>query len=91
MAVTLIRGRVLDPRGDPVAGAAVYVVSAPVALPDIAMLTNEQGEFDLAFQAPGLYTIGARSDEWGAAQAGVEVVGEEAISLQMRLNKSEGA
>lgn len=91
MAATIIRGKVLDPRGDPVAGAAVYVISAPVGLPDIAMLTDERGEFDLAFPAPGLYTIGARSDEWGTAQAQVAVAGEEMVNVEVRLKSTEGA
>jgi hypothetical protein len=91
VAVTIIRGKVVNPRGDPVAGAAVYVVSSPVSMPDIAMLSDERGEFALAFPAPGLYAVGARSGEWGAAQTKVEVAGEEEVTIEIRLTAAEGA
>src|SRR5690554_4595918 len=41
--MTLIQGQVVDPQGSPLAQVAVYVISAPVRMPDIAQLTGEQG------------------------------------------------
>src|SRR5688572_24244841 len=63
-----IRGRVLDPQDQPVVEAAVYLVSAPVPMPDIAQLTDEEGRFAFAAPSPGPYTIGVHSDRWGTTQ-----------------------
>ena len=57
----LIRGRTHDRDGRP-RSASVYIVTAPVAMPDIAQLTAEDGFFVLSLPAPGTYVIGARSD-----------------------------
>ena len=61
----IIRGRVLDKEGAPVAQAAVYVVAAPQPQPDIAQLTGADGAFDVDAGSPGAYVIGARSDTAG--------------------------
>jgi hypothetical protein len=82
--MTIIQGQVVDPQDRPLAQVAVYVISAPVSMPDIAQLTSEQGEFTLSAPAPGSYTIGARSDEWGATQAEVEVQGAEPVAVKMQ-------
>ncbi len=83
--MTVLRGQVVDPDGRPVLEAAVYVVSAPVPMPDIAQLTDEQGQFSLSAPVPGRYTVGARSDRWGSAQADVVVHGEDTISILIQI------
>lgn len=82
--MTTISGQVLDPEGRPIGGAAVYIVASPVSMPDIAQLTDDEGRFTLSAPAPGRYTVGARSDRWGAAQAEVEVAGEGPASVKVR-------
>jgi hypothetical protein len=82
--VAIIRGQVFDPEGRPLAEAAVYVVSAPAAMPDIAQLTDGEGRFSLNAPAPGTYTFGARSDAFGQAQNVVEVGGEEPAAVEIR-------
>lgn len=89
--MTLIRGQAFDPEGAPVVGAAVYVVSAPAAMPDIAQLTDGDGRFALAAPLPGRYTLGVRSDDFGQAQSQVEVAGEEEVSVEMRFRRTEEA
>lgn len=80
----MIRGRVLDPRGQPVAGAAVHVVAAPAAMRDIAQLTGHDGCFDLSVAADGLYKIGARSAGGQTAGAEVHVSGQPCVDVELR-------
>jgi len=87
--VNLIQGQVLDPQGRPVAGAAVYVASAPAAMPDIAQLTDADGRFTVAAPVAGRYTLGARSDEFGQARAEVEVGGGGAVVVEIRFGRPE--
>ena len=87
--MSVIRGHVVDPEGHPVAEAAVYVVSAPTNTPDIAQLTDDQGQFATSAPVPGSYTVGARSDKWGSAQAEVEVSSEGEATIEIRFNKME--
>lgn len=72
----------MDPQDHPVVEAAVYLVSAPVPMPDIAQLTDEEGRFSFAAQSPGSYTIGVHSDRWGTTQKTIEVSAEEALEVQ---------
>ena len=76
--MTILRGRVVDPDDRPEIGATVYILSAPVSMPDIAQITDERGEFMLAVTAPGCYSLGSRSERWGTAQTEV-MVGNEAV------------
>jgi hypothetical protein len=71
--MTVIRGQVVDGAGQPVALAAVYVVSAPEPQPDISQLSGADGSFALAGRAPGTYVIGARSDAAGQGRTSVVV------------------
>jgi hypothetical protein len=79
----LIHGSVLDVSGRPVALARVYFVKAPVAMPDVAALSDAQGRFTLSVPQAGDYEIGASSDT-GSASATV-VVGERGGQLQIKL------
>jgi len=49
-----VRGRVLDPAGDPVSGAQVTLAGAP------PKMTGGNGRFDLGELAPGRYTLDVR-------------------------------
>lgn len=68
------------------AEAAVYIVKAPVNMPDLAQLTDEQGQFMVPAPVPGLYTLGARSDEWGPVQTEVEVSGTEPVTIELKFS-----
>ena len=80
----LIHGTVLDMSGRPVGQARVYVVDAPAAMPDIALLSDPQGGFTLSAPQPGAYEIGASSDIHGSASARV-AVGERGAQLVIKL------
>lgn len=53
----LITGDVVQSGGQPIVGARVLFVDAPVAVPDIAALTDAAGRFTLAAARAGTYTI----------------------------------
>ena len=57
-----ISGSVRDPGGAPIADARVFFVSGPVALPEIAALTDGAGRFVLSAPAAGTYELGIAAD-----------------------------
>ncbi len=67
----LIRGRVVDGQGHPVAGSRIMVSQGPVPVPDIAMLSGADGSFAMAVPAPGRWQLLAATDE---AQARADVL-----------------
>jgi hypothetical protein len=81
----LVDASVTDPAGRPVAQARVYVVDAPVALPDVAMLTGADGTFRLALPAPGVYRIGISADGHMQQTATVVAAPGPPIALQVTL------
>jgi protocatechuate 3,4-dioxygenase beta subunit len=83
--VTVIHGRVIDGQGKPVAQAAVYIVSAPAAMRDIAQLTNGDGRFAISVSVPGPYRFGARSDGGQTASAEVNVSGQTSVAVELQL------
>jgi len=71
----LVSGLVRDASGRPIAGARVSFTSGPVALPDIAALTDGGGAFTLTASAPGTYEVEAVADGFASRKVSV-VVGE---------------
>ncbi len=68
----MISGTVRDGHGRPVAGARVYIVDAPAAVPDIAALTDESGRFALGTGVPGRYVVEAAAEGWKPVRATVD-------------------
>jgi Carboxypeptidase regulatory-like domain len=68
----VIAGVVRDGRGDPVDSARVYVVGAPVSLPDIAALTGSDGTFSIGVPVTGRYTVEATAEGSGSAHTTVD-------------------
>jgi len=83
--VTRIFGTVTDANGEKVAEASVYFIEGPVALPDIAQLTNDEGEFRLTAPAPGTYRIGVRAGGAEPVEATVEVHEEAEVTVAVNL------
>lgn len=71
--------------------AAVYIVSAPGAMPDIAQLTDGDGRFTVGAALPGRYTLGVRADAFGETRQDVEVGGEKSVSVEVRFGAPEEA
>jgi Carboxypeptidase regulatory-like domain len=83
----VIRGRVLDDQRRPLRGARVYVVRAPVSMPDIAQLTDEQGGFTLAAPVAGTYRIGIAAEKYAAQERDVKVAAEAPGEMLFELRK----
>ena len=49
--------RVVDQTGRPIPEVAVAIVEAPQAMPDLAQLTNTEGELDWGALPSGSYTL----------------------------------
>lgn len=79
-----LSGTVLDAAGTPVAGARVYLVKAPGAVPDTAALTGADGRFVLGAAQPGDYEVACSTDDLGSASARA-VVGARGATVELRL------
>ncbi len=75
----VIRGTVTTRSGRPAGRARVYFRSAPVPVPDIAVVTREDGTFEMTAPVPGTYAIGAMTDDAGGGEATI-VTGPEGLS-----------
>jgi hypothetical protein len=84
--MALISGKVVDEHGQPVAWARVMFARSPVPIPDIALMTGEDGSFTLSVPANGSYEILTMSDEHGQGKATVEVT-DERHDVEVRLGK----
>ncbi|MFP2927239.1 carboxypeptidase-like regulatory domain-containing protein [Pyxidicoccus sp. 3LG] len=73
MSPAIVSGRVVGPDGQGVAGASVYFVQAPVALPDIAQHTGADGRFSLSVPVAGRYRLGVNAPGWPVRERDVEV------------------
>jgi Carboxypeptidase regulatory-like domain len=82
-----IAGLVLNAQGQPVAGARVFIVSAPGAVPDMALLSDEQGRFTLPAPLAGHYEIGASSDAGGSARVATVTTLHESPPVVLRLGQ----
>lgn len=71
--MAVISGIVRDRAGKPVAEARVYVAESPEPMPDVAMLSGEDGTFRVGAPAPGTYVIRCTSDDLGSGSATVNV------------------
>ena len=81
----VIYGTVRDPRGNPVPQARVYFTAAPVALPDIAALTDAGGAFSLAVPSAGTYQIESAADGFTATSVTVDVKPDQETKLEIVL------
>jgi len=76
MSSSVIRARVLDTEGHPVAGARVFFVRGPSSFPDVAALTDASGLVLLAAPSPGIYEVQAVADGFQPQTIAI-TVGEE--------------
>jgi hypothetical protein len=83
--VTTITGTVRDRAGQPIAGARVSFLTGPVALPDIAAMTDEAGTFTLSAPAQGTYRLGCYADGYSPAEVEAEVTAGQAQRLDIKL------
>jgi hypothetical protein len=87
MAPAVVAGRVVDPDGQPIAGASVMFSASPVAVPDIAELTGSDGSFAMAAPAIGSYRVAVYATGHAAAEREVEVSAVAAAALEIVLER----
>jgi hypothetical protein len=81
----LISGVVYDARERPVAQARVYFTDGPVPMPEIAMLTGEDGSFTLSVPVSGTYQIGFAKDEFAPTKVKVAVESGKQAHVKVKL------
>lgn len=79
----VISGKVAGVSGDPIVGARVCLIDGPVALPDIAALTNDQGAFSLSAPAAGGYRLKCFADDLRPVE--VDVVVEQGFNQEINI------
>lgn len=82
-----VTGIVRDSGGHVVANARVAFASAPVAVPDIAVLTDSKGAFALSAPAPGRYVVACYADGYSPATVAVHVSGLGPVHLEIQLEQ----
>ena len=82
---SVISGIVRGPNGTPIPNARVYFTSGPVPLPEIAAMTDSNGEFSLTAPAPGEYVIEGMTDEFGSRSSKVKVKAGKPARLDLSL------
>lgn len=60
--MALISGTVVDRDGRPIADARVAFSGGPVPMPDLAMLTDDRGQFTVAVPVHGTYELTFTAD-----------------------------
>jgi hypothetical protein len=83
----IISGLVKDPGGRPVPLARVYFTESPVPLPDIAALTNDNGEFSLSVPIAGRYKIACAAEGFQSTVTEVTVKKGKMAKIQIRMKK----
>lgn len=73
VAGALITGRALRADGSPVSEARVFFAAAPVPLPDVATLTDDDGRYSLIAPAPGRYELVCQADDFDPATVAIDV------------------
>jgi Carboxypeptidase regulatory-like domain len=83
---SVIRGTVLDPEGAPIAGARVFYKSSPIAVPDVAILTDERGRFAMGAPAAGDYELRCVADGFAQEVVATSVGLPGEVELEVRLS-----
>lgn len=83
----LISGTVRGPAGEPVSGARCFFIEGPVAFPEIAAITDENGGYSLTAPARGKWVVSCAADEFSEKTATVHVSGGKSARLDFQLER----
>lgn len=86
---TLVRVIVHSVAGEPLRDARIYCDRAPVPMPDIAALTNEDGQVLLAAPSPGTYRFVVSANGFHNQTLEVTVEDEAEVSITAVLSPTE--
>jgi hypothetical protein len=89
VAAATVSGQVLDQQDQPVSGASVYFVSAPVSMPDVALQTDSAGRFVLGVPAAGAYRIGINAKGYSPLEHDVTIAAGQPVTLTLRLGATK--
>jgi hypothetical protein len=81
----IITGVVTNDRGEGISAARVWLSAGPVALPDIAGLSDERGSFTLSAPASGDYTVECAAENYRSESLRVTVRDGERVEIRFRL------
>jgi len=84
---SVIHGRVYDPKGEPVVEARVYFMEGPVSLPDLAVLTDGNGEFSLSAPTAGTYQIGCAAYGFVSTTVTVHITSGQDAQIEIRMRE----
>ncbi len=85
----VISGLVQGPGGQTIANARIAFASAPVAVPDVAALTDSAGRFALTAAAPGTYVVHCSAEGYRPASVAVHVAGSGSVRVEIQLVDSK--
>ena len=83
----LISGTVRDAKGNPVAQARISFTSAPVAMPEVGILSDQNGAFTLAAPVAGTYELACYADGFTAETFQVTVASGEKVNHELTLRR----
>jgi hypothetical protein len=83
---SVIRGTVRDSEGAPIVGARVFYKEAPIAVPDVAILTDERGRFAMGAPAEGEYELRCVADGFAPAVVATSVGQPSDVEVEVRLH-----
>jgi len=83
----VISGVVKDNNGNPISAARVSYVSGPVPLPDIAALTDNNGNFVVTAPVPGEYIIEIISERFIAQKVKVAIESNQKKHIEIILSR----
>lgn len=81
-----ISGRVQEANGQPAIGARIYFLNAPVAVADMAIVTDQNGRFTLPAPASGTYQVGCTADGFAPAAVTVEVSDKD-VQVEIKVQR----
>ncbi len=82
----LVRARIQDPSGLPIANARVFIESGPEPFPDIAALSDDHGEVLMSVPSAGRYGFVCAAEGFGTAHAVVEVANQAQPTVVIELS-----
>lgn len=88
MRGSVVAGRVIGADDQPVAGASVMFTQGPVAIPDIAQITDAHGAFALAAPTEGTYRLLVNAPGFPSVEHSVEVTENSKPSIEIALKRA---
>jgi hypothetical protein len=83
----IVVGVVRGPAGEHVQQARVFIARGPVPVPDVAVLTDAEGQFTLSLPTRGIYEVSSAAEGYAPTSATLEAANEGELRLELRLTE----